>query len=62
MEALPEGEAQKIVVQLESESYNVDYAIIHERNEDIKQLENELKGLNEMFVDISTVRILLLSL
>jgi len=40
---------------LEYQSYNVDKSIIEERDTNIKFLESEMKGLNEMFVDIATM-------
>jgi t-SNARE complex subunit (syntaxin) len=43
------------IQKIEVESYNVDTAIIEERNEEFKYLENELRGLNEMFVDIAVM-------
>jgi len=41
--------------QLEYQSSVVDDAIIAERDEDIKQLETQMKGLQEVFVDVATM-------
>ena len=40
---------------LEYQSYGVDQAIIEERDNEMKFLESEMKGLNEMFVDIAVM-------
>jgi len=40
---------------LEYQSYGVDQAIIEERDSEMKFLESEMKGLNEMFVDIAVM-------
>lgn len=37
------------------QQYDIDNQILEERNTEIKQLEGELQGLNEMFVDIAQV-------
>jgi len=46
-------DAEKTLKTLQYQSYNVDHAIIEERDNEMKFLENELHGLNEMFVDIA---------
>jgi syntaxin 1B/2/3 len=42
-------------VQEQQRDYSVEQSIIEERAIEIKNLENELRTLNEMFVDISTM-------
>lgn len=49
------SENQPVLKQLDFDSYNVERSIMEERNEEIKYLENELKGLNEIFVDVATM-------
>jgi len=48
-----EQEAANFKMQFESR--NVDEQILKQRNEELKQLERELTGLNEMFVDVSNL-------
>jgi len=44
-----------VIKRVEFVDHSVDSAIIEERTTDIKYLENELRGLNEMFVDIASM-------
>jgi len=46
---------QRAQMQLQSNSYSVDKAIIDEREQDFKHLEKEITGLNEMMIDIATM-------
>jgi len=50
-----EKEIERGLRTLEYQSYTVDKAIIEERDSQIKFLESEMKGLNDMFVDIATM-------
>jgi len=40
---------------LATETRNIDQRILVERNEELKKLESELQGLNDMFVDVSNL-------
>jgi len=48
-------EIERGLRQLEYQSYSVDKAIIDERDSQMKFLESEMRGLNDVFVDIATM-------
>lgn len=50
-----EQERQRGQFKMETETRNVEQRILQERNEEIKKLEGELQGLNDMFVDVSNL-------